>query len=142
MYASYYPTWFFFFLWCTGGTCSVHVIDTLKGMKFIKKKKKKFRAGDDADDYKRSHRHLFFVPSHESKLQTGGSLFVPEHFDHCALSVSKTMLGKRKRKRRKKMKSELRRRRSGDGSWCFDEGIRCCSTCLFVFSPRTLLTAQ
>lgn len=45
---------------------------------------------------------MFFVPSHESKLQTGGSLFVPEHFDHCALSVSKTLLGKEKGKEGKK----------------------------------------
>lgn len=102
MYASYYPSWFFFFFRYTGGTCSVHVVDTLKGIKFILKNPRKLRVGDDADNYKRSRRHLFFVPSHKSKLQTGGSLFVPEHFDHRALLVSKTMMGKRKRKRREK----------------------------------------
>lgn len=82
---------------------------------------------------------MFLVPSHESKLQTGGSMFVPEHFDRRASLVSKAMLGKRKRE---KMKSELWRGRSGEGSWCLDEGVRCCSACLFVFSPRCLKEAS
>lgn len=78
---------------------------------------------------------MFLVPSRESKLQTGGSLFVPEHFDRRASSVSKAMLGKRKRKR-EKMKSELQRGRSGEGSWCLDEGVRCCSASVCVLAPR------
>lgn len=52
-------------------------------------KKKMIRVDNDIESYSRNCHHLFL-------FQTRGSPFVSEHFDHCALSVSKTMLGGKK----------------------------------------------